>query len=98
MRRIPASPPSRVENGARVPVACVTETRARLRRELRARRRAIPAAERIAAAQSLARRLLELPFAPASGHVAGYWIVVLWYFGQGIGSIANKLTLGSSTC
>ena len=32
------------------------------------------------------------------GHVDGYWIVVLWYFGQGIGSIANKLTLGSSTC
>ncbi|NUR45991.1 MAG: hypothetical protein HOP91_07550, partial [Sphingomonas sp.] len=32
------------------------------------------------------------------GHVDGYWIVVLWYFGQGIGSIANKLTLGASTC
>ena len=32
------------------------------------------------------------------GHADGYWIVVLWYFGQGIGSIANKLTLGSSTC
>ena len=51
----------------------MTETRARLRRELRARRRAIPAAQRIAAAQSLALRLLELPFAPTSGHVAGYW-------------------------
>ena len=32
------------------------------------------------------------------GHVDGYWIVVLWYFGQGIGSIANKLTLGTSGC
>ena len=34
------------------------------------------------------------------GHVDGYWIVVLWYFGQGIGAIANKLTLGASasTC
>ena len=32
------------------------------------------------------------------GHADGYWIVVLWYFGQGIGSIANKLTLGTSTC
>jgi len=51
----------------------MTEARARLRRELRARRLAIPAAQRIAAAQSLAQRLLELPFAPTSGHVAGYW-------------------------
>ena len=32
------------------------------------------------------------------GHADGYWIVVLWYFGQGIGSIVNKLTLGTSTC
>ncbi|MEO6263479.1 MAG: 5-formyltetrahydrofolate cyclo-ligase [Luteimonas sp.] len=47
--------------------------RALLRRSLRERRRAIPAAERIAAAESLAQRLLALPFAPASGHVAGYW-------------------------
>ncbi len=44
-----------------------------LRRELRQRRRAIPAAERIAAADALAHRLLALPFLPASGHVAGYW-------------------------
>jgi 5-formyltetrahydrofolate cyclo-ligase len=51
----------------------MTETRAHLRRELRARRRAIPAAQRIAAAQSLALRLFQLPFAPTSGHVAGYW-------------------------
>jgi len=51
----------------------MTESRASLRRELRARRRAIPAVERIAAALALARRLLRLPFAPASGHVAGYW-------------------------
>ena len=28
------------------------------------------------------------------GHVDGYWIVVVWYFGQAVGSIANKLTLG----
>ena len=47
--------------------------RDRLRRELRARRRAIPAAQRIAAAEALAQRLLALPFAPDSGHVAGYW-------------------------
>ena len=44
-----------------------------LRRELRAKRRALPAAIRIAAAESLAARLLALPFAPTSGHVAGYW-------------------------
>jgi 5-formyltetrahydrofolate cyclo-ligase len=44
-----------------------------LRRELRAKRRMLPAIERIAAAESLAAHLLALPFAPASGHVAGYW-------------------------
>jgi hypothetical protein len=32
------------------------------------------------------------------GHVDGYWIVVLWYFGQAIGAIANKLTLGHGGC
>ncbi len=47
--------------------------RAQLRRNLRERRRAIPAAARIAAAESLAQRLLALPFAPASGYAAGYW-------------------------
>ncbi len=44
-----------------------------LRRQLRERRRAIPAAERIAAADALAQHLLALPFAPHGGHVAGYW-------------------------
>ena len=44
-----------------------------LRRELRERRRALPASTRIAAADELADRLLALPFFPASGHVAGYW-------------------------
>ena len=44
-----------------------------LRRQLRAARRALPAAERIAAAEALATRLLALPFAPTTGHVAGYW-------------------------
>jgi 5-formyltetrahydrofolate cyclo-ligase len=44
-----------------------------LRRELRQRRRAIPAPERIAAADALAQRLLSLPFVPATGYVAGYW-------------------------
>lgn len=28
------------------------------------------------------------------GHLDGYWIVAVWYFGQAVGSIANKLTLG----
>jgi len=51
----------------------VTDSRAQLRDELRAARRAIPAAQRITAAQSLAQRLLALPFVPATGHVAGYW-------------------------
>ncbi len=47
--------------------------RAALRRELRERRRALPAAARIAAADALADRLLALPFLPAQGYVAGYW-------------------------
>jgi len=47
--------------------------RDRLRRELRARRRELPAAQRIAAADALAARLLALPFAPERGYVAGYW-------------------------
>ena len=51
----------------------MTFSRDTLRRELRARRRAIPAPARIAAADALAQRLLALPFAPVSGHVAGYW-------------------------
>ena len=50
----------------------MSERRA-LRRSLRAARRSIPAAARILAAESLATRLLALPFAPATGHVAGYW-------------------------
>ena len=32
------------------------------------------------------------------GHVDGYWIVVLWYFGLGIGGLVNKLTLGEGGC
>ena len=46
-----------------------------LRTLLRERRRALPAAFRIAAAESLADRLLALPFMPATGHVAGYWAI-----------------------
>lgn len=32
------------------------------------------------------------------GHADGYWIVILWYFGQGVGAIANRLTLGVKAC
>lgn len=46
-----------------------------LRGQLRERRRAIPAAQRIASAEALAERLLALPFVPGAGHVAGYWAV-----------------------
>lgn len=49
------------------------DTRRARRSEARARRRRIPPHERIAAADSLAARLLALPFACAHGHVAGYW-------------------------
>ena len=44
-----------------------------LRRELRARRRSLTAPQRMAGAETLASRLLQLPFAPPSGYVAGYW-------------------------
>ncbi|GAB2613538.1 5-formyltetrahydrofolate cyclo-ligase [Novilysobacter erysipheiresistens] len=47
--------------------------RRQLRSELRQRRRALPAAQRIAAAERLADNLLALPFAPTQGYVAGYW-------------------------
>jgi len=30
------------------------------------------------------------------GRADGYWIVILWYIGQAIGAIANRLTLGKS--
>ena|SRR5690606_12174133 len=49
------------------------DARAGQRRAMRDARRALPAATRIAAAAALAERLLALPFAPRSGHVAGYW-------------------------
>lgn len=51
----------------------MTPDRADLRRNLRAQRRAIPAQQRLDAADTLAGRLLALAFAPESGHVAGYW-------------------------
>lgn len=51
----------------------MTAQRDALRRDLRARRRALPAADRIAGADALATRLLALPFAPEHGYVAGYW-------------------------
>ncbi|MFS8138218.1 MAG: 5-formyltetrahydrofolate cyclo-ligase [Thermomonas sp.] len=47
--------------------------RASLRVALRERRRALPAPIRIAAAESLANRLLALSLMPARGYVAGYW-------------------------
>ena len=51
----------------------MTPDRASLRSDLRAQRRAIPAPQRIAAADALGNRLLQLAFAPASGYAAGYW-------------------------
>ncbi len=58
--------------------APVSAERDHLRRALRQRRRDLPAARRIAAADALAARLLALPFfqqdvAPDRGYVAGYW-------------------------
>ena len=51
----------------------MTQDRRHLRARLREQRRALPAAQRITGAQALAERLLELPFAPQEGFVAGYW-------------------------
>jgi len=53
--------------------SALPDDRIALRRELRKRRRDIPAGERIAAAEKLAEHLLSLPFAPQTGYVAGYW-------------------------
>jgi len=50
-----------------------SDDRQDLRQHLRQRRRDIPAAARIAAAEALAARLLALPFADVGGPVAGYW-------------------------
>ncbi|WP_407352586.1 5-formyltetrahydrofolate cyclo-ligase [Luteimonas sp. R10] len=51
----------------------MTDDRAALRRELRERRRAIPAAARIAAAEAVAGRLQAFAGMPERGYVAGYW-------------------------
>jgi len=32
------------------------------------------------------------------GHIDGYWIIVVWFFGLGIGGVVNKLTLGAAGC
>ena len=32
------------------------------------------------------------------GHVDGYYVVIAWYFGLGIGGLVNKRTLGESVC
>lgn len=47
--------------------------RATLRRELRERRRAIPAANRMAAAEQISSQLLSLPCMTDDGYAAGYW-------------------------
>ncbi|WNH53307.1 5-formyltetrahydrofolate cyclo-ligase [Stenotrophomonas oahuensis] len=51
----------------------MTDPRSALRQQLRQRRRDIPAAQRIEAAEQLADALFALPFAPPHGPVAGYW-------------------------
>lgn len=32
------------------------------------------------------------------GRVDGYWIIVVWFFGLGLGNLYNKLTLGDRGC
>lgn len=50
-----------------------TDPRVELRRDLRARRRQLPAAERMAAALALPQRLRGLAVLQQPGYVAGYW-------------------------
>lgn len=47
--------------------------RRQLREDIRQRRRDLGPVQRIAGANTVAERLLALPFAPQQGHVAGYW-------------------------
>jgi 5-formyltetrahydrofolate cyclo-ligase len=49
------------------------DARTTLRRNLRQDRRDLPAAQRIAGAEALAKRVFALPFLPTSGYVSGYW-------------------------
>ncbi|WP_058836375.1 5-formyltetrahydrofolate cyclo-ligase [Luteimonas abyssi] len=51
----------------------MTADRRRLRGTLRAGRRDLPAATRLRAAETVAERLLALPFLPDRGYAAGYW-------------------------
>ena len=51
----------------------MNDDRGALRREMRERRRGLPAPVRIAAADGLATQLLALPFAATARTVAGYW-------------------------
>lgn len=51
----------------------MSEDRKTLRAQLRQARRALDAPTRLTAAETLAGQLLQLPFAPARGLVAGYW-------------------------
>ena len=32
------------------------------------------------------------------GHVDGYYIVIAWFFGLGLGGLVNKLTIGDGGC
>jgi 5-formyltetrahydrofolate cyclo-ligase len=52
-----------------------TDPRVELRRDLRARRRQLPAAERMAAALALPQRLRGVTALQQAGYVAGYWAV-----------------------
>lgn len=61
------------EQGCRPMSDTLARSREALRQLLRMRRRALPAATRIQAAERLAEQLLGMPLAPGSGHVAGYW-------------------------
>ena len=53
----------------------MNDARSALRKELRERRAAIPAASRIAAAEAVARQLLRMPAMQDAKTAAGYWAV-----------------------
>lgn len=53
----------------------MNSTRPELRRQLQARRAALPPGERLAAADAVARHLADQPSLRQPGYVAGYWAV-----------------------
>lgn len=66
---------SDLEHRPRLPMKPETDSRRQLRTELRARRAALTAAERIAASQTLLEQLEQIPEFLTDQRIAGYWAI-----------------------